>query len=135
MKAVGDGGEAELARDFLAELDELLGGEGDHFAGVQIDEVVVRAGAIDEVVVGLFAAAVGRGRDLVEEAGIAKVLEGAIDGGLGDAVGAFAEFEKKFLGFEGAAELLDGLEDGGALGGVLKAARAEEFAEDLLGGG
>jgi hypothetical protein len=135
LEAVGDGGEAEFARDFFAELDDLLGGEGDHFTGFQIDEMVVRAGAIDEVIVGLFAAAVGRRRDLVEEAGVAEVLEGAIDGGLRDAVGAFAEFEEEFLGFEGVAEFLDGLEDGGTLGGEFEVARAEEFAEDLLGRG
>ncbi len=132
---MGDGGEAEFAGDFVAELNDLFGGEGDHFAGVEVDEVVVGAGGVDEVEVGLFAAAVGRWRDLVEQAGIAEVFEGAVDGGLGDALGAVAEFEEEFFGFEGAAELLDGVEDGGTFGGEFEAARAEEVAEDPLGGG
>jgi len=132
LEAVGDGGEAHLAGDFLAEFDDEFGGEGDHFAGLKIDEVVVGVGEVDEVIVGLLAAAVGGRGHLVEEAGIAEVLEGAVDGGLGDAVSAFAEFEEEFLGLEGASEFLHGLENGGAFGGELEAARAEEIAENLF---
>jgi len=91
----------------------------------------VGVGGVDEVVVSLFAAAEV---DLFEEARVEEVFEGAVDGGFGSAVGAFAEGEEKFFGFEGTAEFLDGVEDGEAFGGELQASLAEEIAKDMLGG-
>ena len=136
LEAVGDGGEAHGVGDGVAELDDLFVGEGDDFAGVEVEEVVVAGvggvGGADEVVVGLFA---GAEEDLFEEAGVEEVFEGAIDGGFGDAEVGFAEGEEEFVGFERAGEAFDGLEEGGAFGGVFELALAEEVAEDLLGGG
>ena len=114
-----------------AEFDDEVGGEGDDFSGIEIKQMVVGVGGVDEVVVGLLAAAE---EDLLDEAGVEEVLEGAVDGGFGDAVVGFAEGEEEFFGFKGAAEFLDGFEDGEAFGGVLELALVEEVAENVLGG-
>jgi hypothetical protein len=138
---VGEGGEAHFAGDFFAELDQGVGGEGDDFSGIEVEEMVVAFaspaaagagafGGVDEIVVGLLAHAEV---DLFEETGVKEMLEGAVDGGLGGADGGFAEFQEKFFGFEGAFELLDGFEDGEALGGELEFSLAEEVAKDVLG--
>jgi hypothetical protein len=138
---VGEGGEAHFAGDFFAELDQGVGGEGDDFSGIEVEEMVVAFaspaaagagafGGVDEIVVGLLADAEV---DLFEETGVEEMLEGAVDGGLGSADGGFAEFQEKFFGFEGPAEFLDDLENGEALGGVLELSLAKEVAEEVLG--
>lgn len=134
LEAVGEGREAEFAGDFVAQLNDLFRGKRNHLARVEVDEVVVGVGGIDEVKVGLLTAAIGRWWDLIEQAGIAEVLEGAVNSGLGDALGSVTQLEEEFFRFKGSAELLDGLKYGGTLRGELEAAQAEEFAKNLLGG-
>jgi hypothetical protein len=131
LEAVGDGGETHFFGDVLAQLHHEVGGEGDDFAGVEVEQVVVGVGGVDKIVVGLFSAAE---EDLLDEAGVKEVLEGAVDGGFGDAVVGFAEGEEEFLGLEGTAELLDGFENGEAFRGVLQLALMEEVAENMLRG-
>src|ERR1017187_5613019 len=85
---------------------------------------------VHEVVMHLLAAAE---MDLFEQAGVEEMLEGAINRGLGDAVLGFPQFQQQFLGLEGPAKRLHGLEDRQALRGILEAALPEELAEEMFG--
>jgi hypothetical protein len=146
LETVRKSGEAHFAGDFFAELDEGVGGEGDDFSGVDVEQMVVSPptaadsatasgagafGGIDEIVMGLLA---GAEVDLLEKASVEEMLERAVNGSLGSADRGFAEFQEKFFGFEGTAKFLDGFENGEALGGVLELSLAEEVAEEVLGG-
>lgn len=127
---MGDGGEAHFVGDLFAEFDDEFAGERDDAAGVEVEEMVVGGVGVDEVVVGLFA---GAEVDLLEEGGVDEVFDGAVDGGFGDAVVGVAEFEEEFFGFEGAAEFLDGVEDGEALGGEFELVLAKKVAKEMFG--
>ena len=90
-------------------------------SGLKVQQMVMGIGGIHEVVMGLFSAAE---MDLFDQAGLHQMFERAVDGGLGNAKIAFAQFQEQFLGFKRAAELLHGLDDGEALCGVFQVALA-----------
>ena len=70
---------------------------------------------------------------LLNEICIEQVLQRAVDRRLGSARGGLAKGKKKFLGFEGSAKMLHGVENGKAFGREFQFALMEVLAKDMLG--
>lgn len=120
------GVEASGAAEFVAEGDEFGDVDGFDLAGVEVDQEVVGCAAVNQLIVRL----VFVEEDALDDAGILQEADGAVDGGLGDSEAAGLAEGEEFIGFEEAIFADDGVEDAGALGGVLEALGLELAAED-----
>src|SRR5688500_832323 len=98
LEAVGEGVEAVLAADLVAELAELLAAELDDLSGRDADEVVVGLPPGDHFVVALLVVE----KHLLEDAGVLEVVEGPVNGGAADAVAEGLEVVDEDFGGEEA---------------------------------
>ena len=126
LEAVACGGEAQLGADAVADGDEFGDVDGDDLVGVDAGDGVVGACAVDE----LESWDVVAPEDALDDAGVLHELDGAVDGGFGDAVAGASEVFDEGLGLEGAVHADDGIEDAGPFGGVFLALGLEATPED-----
>lgn len=121
-----DGVESVLGTYLVAERVEVGRVELDDAVSLDTDEVAARQAAEAELVVRLLIVE----QNLGDDAGFDKVLEGAVDGGLGDAVAGFSHLVKKLIGFEDAFFGEHRIENHRSFGRELQALLADESAED-----
>jgi hypothetical protein len=119
-------GEAVGGAEFVAEFDEFWELGGDDVSGVYVDEEGVSGLSDRELVVGLLAS----DEDVLDDSCGFEEFECAVDSGFGDGVALGFEGVEELVGFEEGVEIDDGVEDFGALGGVLESLGFEGSAED-----